>query len=235
MLRAYLLVYPFLVVYVTLAALIFVPVTWLIRDIRLLYWLARTGARAGVWLSGVRVEKIHPERAFEHPTGIFVSNHVSNLDPAILFSILPRITVVLKESLGRIPLLGYVMRLGGFIYVNRQDRGSRRRAVEASVAALRSGISLLIFPEGTRSPDGNLLPFRPGPFSMAIEAQVPIVPITLHGTRALMPKGNASITPGRTQLRFHPPVVTAGMTADDRAALMQQVRRVMEEALGVRS
>jgi 1-acyl-sn-glycerol-3-phosphate acyltransferase len=124
------------------------------------------------------------------------------------------------------------MRLGGFIYVNRQDRDSRRRAVEASVAALRGGISLLIFPEGTRSPDGNLLPFRPGPFSMAIEAQVPIVPITLHGTRALMPKGKASITPGRIQLRFHPPVITAGMTADDRAALMQQVRRVMEEALG---
>ncbi len=231
MLRAYLLVYPFLAVYVTLATLIGVPVTWISRDIRPLYWLARTGARMALWLSGVRVEKIHPERATQYPTCVFVSNHVSNLDPAALFRTLPRITVVLKESLGKIPFLGYVMRLGGFIYVDRQDRDSRRKAVEASVAALRSGLSLLIFPEGTRGLDGNLLPFRPGPFSMAIEAKAPIVPITMHGTRELMPKGKASIKPGTIQLWFHPPIETKGLTADDRASLMQQVRRVMEEAL----
>jgi 1-acyl-sn-glycerol-3-phosphate acyltransferase len=231
MLRAYLLVYPFLVIYVTLATLIGVPITWIIRDIRLLYWLARTGARLALWLSGVRIEKIHPERATQCPTCVFVSNHVSNLDPAALFRTLPRITVVLKESLGRIPFLGYVMRMGGFIYVDRQDRDSRRHAIEASVAALRGGLSLLIFPEGTRSPDGNLLPFRPGPFSMAIEAQSPVVPITMHGTRELMPKGKASIKPGTIQLWFHPPIETRGMTADDRASLMQQVRGVMEEAL----
>ena len=229
--HTYLLAYPFLVVYVTLATLIFVPVTWVIRDVRLLYWLARTGARTAVWLAGVRVKKDHPEHAREHPTSIFVSNHISNLDPAILFSILPRIIVVLKESLGRIPFLGYVMRLGGFIYVNRQDRESRRQAVEGSITALRNGISLLIFPEGTRSPDGGLLSFQPGPFSIAIEAQVPIVPITVHGTRDLMPKGTASITPGAIRLRFHPPVITEGMTADDRVTLMRQVRKVMEDAL----
>jgi 1-acyl-sn-glycerol-3-phosphate acyltransferase len=231
MLRAYLLVYPFLVVYVTLATLIGVPITWIIRDIRLLYWLSRTGVRIALWLSGVRIEQIHPERATQYPTCVFVSNHVSNLDPAALFRTLPRITVVLKESLGKIPFLGYVMRLGGFIYVDRQNRNSRRNAVEASVAALRSGLSLLIFPEGTRSPDGNLLPFRPGPFSMAIEAKTPVVPITMHGTRELMPKGKASIKPGTIQLRFHTPIETRDMTADDRASLMQQVRRVMEEAL----
>jgi len=234
MLRAYLLVYPFLVVYVTLATLLGVPVTWISRDIRPLYWLARTGVRIALWLSGVRIKQVHAERARQHPTCVFVSNHVSNLDPAALFRTLPRITVVLKESLGKIPFLGYVMRLGGFIYVDRQDRDSRRHAVEASVAALRSGLSLLIFPEGTRSPDGNLLPFRPGPFSMAIEAQATVVPITMHGTRELMPKGKASIKPGTIQLWFHPPIETRGMTADDRGTLMQTVRAVMEEALGNR-
>jgi len=231
MLRAFLLVYPFLVIYVTIGTLVFVPITWLIRDIRLLYWLSQTGIRIALLLSGVSLELVHPERARQYPTCVFISNHVSNLDPAALFMTLPRITVVLKESLGGIPLLGYVMRLGGFIYVNRSDRESRRRAVEASVAALRGGLSLLIFPEGTRSPDGKLLPFRPGPFSMAIEAEVPVVPITVHGTRDLMPKGAAAIRPGRITMRFHPPVPTAGMGQESRASLMQKVRETMASAL----
>jgi 1-acyl-sn-glycerol-3-phosphate acyltransferase len=232
MLRTYLLVYPFLTLYVTVATVIFVPLTWLIRDIRPIYWAARTGVRLALFLSGVRVKLVHPEYAFQNPTSVFVSNHVSNIDPAALFMVLPRIAVILKRELRRIPLLGYVMGLGGFIYVNRQDRDSRRRTVEAAVATLRSGISLLIFPEGTRSLDGRLLPFRPGPFTIAIEARAPLVPITVHGTRELMPKGKASIRPGKITLMFHPPVTTAGMTAADRGPLMQRVRDTMNAALG---
>jgi 1-acyl-sn-glycerol-3-phosphate acyltransferase len=234
MLRAYLLVYPFLAIYVALGAILFVPLTWLIRDIRPIYWVARTGVRLALGLSGVRVRKIHPEFATQHPTVVFVCNHVSNIDPPALFMVLPRIAVILKRELRRIPLLGYVMELGGFIYVDRQARGSRREALEKAVDTLRSGISLLIFPEGTRSPDGYLLPFRPGPFTMAIEAQTPIVPITVHGTRELMPKGKGTIQPGTITLRFHPPVLTAGLTTADRNELIERVRLVMEGSVGKR-
>jgi 1-acyl-sn-glycerol-3-phosphate acyltransferase len=234
MLRAYLLVYPFLAIYVALGATLFVPLTWLIRDIRPIYWVARTGVRLALGLSGVRVRQIHPEHATAQPTAVFVCNHVSNIDPPALFMVLPRIAVILKRELRRIPLLGYVMELGGFIYVDRQARGSRREALEKAVDTLRSGISLLIFPEGTRSPDGYLLPFRPGPFTMAIEAQTPIVPITVHGTRELMPKGKGTIQPGSITLRFHPPVLTAGLTTADRNELIERVRLVMEGSVGKR-
>jgi 1-acyl-sn-glycerol-3-phosphate acyltransferase len=232
MLRAYLLVYPFLALYVALGALLFVPLTWIVRDIRPIYWVARTGVRLALALSGVRVRQIHPEYAAEHPTAVFVCNHVSNIDPPALFMVLPRIAIILKRELRRIPLLGYVMELGGFIYVDRRARGSRREALEQAVATLRKGISLLIFPEGTRSPDGRLLPFRPGPFTMAIEAQKPIVPVTVHGARELMPKGEGSIRPGVVTLRFHPPVLTEGLTSADRNELIERVRATMEQAVG---
>ena len=231
MLRAYLLVYPFLCLYVLLGTVIFVPLTWITRDIRAIYWVARTGVRLGLRLSGVKVKLVNREDAFEHPSCVYVSNHVSNLDPPALFMVLPRVAFVLKQELGRIPLLGYVMGLGGFIYVNRKDRDSRRMAQQEAVARLRAGIPLIIFPEGTRSRDGQLLPFRPGPFTIAIEAQVPIVPVTVHGSRRLMPKGKSTVVPGEISLVFHPPVLTEGLGPEVRGELMKRIRQTMEEAL----
>ena len=231
MLRAYLLVYPFLALYVALGAAIFVPLTWLIRDIRPIYWVSRTGIRLALWLSGVRVKQVDQSYATAHPTSVFVCNHVSNIDPPALFLTLPRIAVILKKELSQIPLLGYVMKLGGFIYVDRQARNSRHEALSTGVATLRNGISLLIFPEGTRSRSGKMLPFRPGPFTMAIEAGAPIVPITVHGARELMPKGTLGLRPGAVTLVFHEPIETADMQAEDRAELMQRTRAVMERIL----
>ena len=231
MLRSLLLIYPFLAVYVTVCTLLFVPLAWITRDVRLLYWLARKGVQGSLFLGGVTVRLVHPEYARRQPTCVFVSNHVSNLDPPILFMVLPRIAAVLKQALRRIPLLGYVMAMGSFVYVDRADRDSRRNAVAACIAALGKGISILIFPEGTRSRDGRLLPFRPGPFSIAIEAQVPIVPITIHGSRELMPKGSSGAKPGTVTVVFHSPVETKGMSVQNRADLMRQVRATMENAL----
>ena len=231
MLRAFLLVYPFLCLYIFLGTVIFVPLTWITRDIRAIYWVARTGVRMGLRLSGVKVKMVHPEYAFEHPSCVYASNHVSNLDPPALFIVLPRAAFVLKQELSRIPLLGYVMGLGGFIYVNRKDRDSRRLAQREAVTRLRQGISVIIFPEGTRSRDGKLLPFRPGPFTIAIEAQVPIVPVTVRGARQLMPKGRPTVVPGEISLVFHPPVLTEGLAPEARGDLMKRIRQTMEEAL----
>lgn len=229
--RAYLLVFPAMALYILVGALLFVPLTWLTRDIRLLYWVSRQGCRLALFLAGVRVRHIGLENTTKHPSALFLSNHVSNLDPPALFAALPRIAVILKKELRSIPMLGYVMQLGSFIYVDRRDRAARKAALDQAVQTLRDGVSLLVFPEGTRSQDGQLLPFRPGPFSMAIDSGRPIVPITVHGARELMPKGTLKIQPGEITLIFHPPVETESLDAAGRAALMETVRARMQQAL----
>ena len=229
--RSYCLAFPFLVLYVTVGALVFIPFTWLTGNIRPIYWVARQGCRLGLRLSGVRMRVVNLEYAFQHPTSLFVANHVSNVEPAALFSVLPRIAVILKKELYKIPLLGYVMRLGGFIYVDRKVRDSRKHAMQQGVKTLQSGIGLMVFPEGTRSLDKKLLPFRPGPFSMAMDAAVPIVPVTVHGTEKLMPKGSSAVRPGPMALVFHPPIETKNLQEQDRQQLMAQVRATMEATL----
>ena len=236
MLRTVLVVYPFLAFYVIVATLVFVPWTWITGDIRAIYWVARQGVRLALSLSGVKVRLLGNTRFQGALPAIFLSNHVSNIEPAVLFMVLPRIAVILKKELGRIPLLGYVMRLGGFIYVDRKDRDSRRKALEDSISTLKKeNVSLLIFPEGTRSSDGKLLPFSPGPFTVAIEAHAPIVPVTVSGAQEIMPKGTVSLKPGEITLVFHDPIVTLGHTTEQRSELMKQVRIVMENEIRVKS
>ncbi len=127
-----------------------------------------------------------------------MSNHVSNLDPPVVLPLLPgRSSVLLKKELMSIPILGRAMRMGKFVPV---ERGSRREAAKASVAAaadaLRSGLHILVYPEGTRSLDGRLSTFKKGPFYLAQETQAPIVPIAISGTQTMMRKGSSAITPG---------------------------------------
>ncbi len=229
--RSYYLAFPFLTIYVAAATLVFVPLTWATGNIRPIYWVARQGCLLGLRLAGVRLRVVNLEHAFRRPTSLFVANHVSNVEPPALFAVLPRIAVILKKELSRIPLLGYVMGLGGFIYVDRKARDSRKHAMAEGVRTLRTGIGLMVFPEGTRSPDGRLLPFRPGPFSMAIEAGVPVVPVTVHGAEKLMPKGKLAVRPGRMALVFHPPIETKDLREDDRQELIARVRQTMQAAL----
>ena len=235
MLRSYVLVYPVLAAYIFVATLIFVPLTWVLRDIRPIYWASRQGIRLAMALSGVHVDTVGLEKAWSQKTAVFVCNHVTNLDPAALFFTLPRVAVILKKELGKIPLLGYVMKLGSFIYVDRAVSNSRHKAMEDAVSVLRSGISLLIFPEGTRSRTGKMLPFSPGAFTMAIEAGVPVVPITIENARELMPPGTLRIKPGRLKLTFLDPIETTGLAVGDRLALMQLVRGRMEASLAASS
>lgn len=229
--RSILLLYPFLVVYVVLAMALFAPVTWATRSIRPVYWAARQGCRIGLRLVGVRVDIRNLPYAYRQPQALFVANHVSNLEPPALFGALPRIAAITKRELLRIPMLGSAMRLGGFIGVDRKAKESRKEALEQALATLRRGISLLVFPEGTRNPGGPLLPFRPGPFQIAIASGVPVVPITVHGAAELMPKGTWFVRPGRIVLVFHPPVATAHLNLHDRMTLMRQIRETMQDAL----
>jgi 1-acyl-sn-glycerol-3-phosphate acyltransferase len=162
---------------------------------------------------------------------IFLCNHVSNLDPPILLPVLPgRNSVFLKSSLMKIPLLGTAMRMGKFIPVSRgHSREEAAKSVAAAADALRCGQNIFIFPEGTRSPDGRLLPFKKGAFFLAAETGAPMVPMVIRGTAQMMRKGSLKVYPGEAVVEFLPLVRPQSFATKDE--LMAAVRSRMEAAL----
>ena len=138
---------------------------------------------------------------------VFVSNHASNLDPLVLFPVVGRrISVLIKKELMRIPILATGMRLANFVAVDRADRKAAAASLERCLCLLRDGLSFVIFAEGTRSPDGRLLPFKRGALLLAIQAGAPIVPVAIGGTHRLMRKGHWAIQPGEVTVRFGAPI-----------------------------
>jgi 1-acyl-sn-glycerol-3-phosphate acyltransferase len=190
------------------AALIGLPWTLLRNDISFLYrwamWIANTGLKIG----GIRIDVTGRELLDRQQRYIFMSNHVSNLDPPLLLPLLPgRTSVFLKRSLMKIPVLGYAMRLGSFIPVDRDGSvESAKQSVETARQVVESGLHVMTFVEGTRSRDGRLLPFKKGPFYLAMETGAPVVPISIWGTESMMKKGSVSITPGTAHVVFHAPL-----------------------------
>jgi 1-acyl-sn-glycerol-3-phosphate acyltransferase len=213
-----------------IAALLGFPWTFLTGDVRFLYRMFMIGASSGVRLAGVRVEavgldKIDPSRAY-----IFMSNHVSNLDPPITIPLIPkRTSVMVKKELFRYPILGQAMRIGSLVPVDRGNRDAGIEAVQAAKKVVQQGINMTIYIEGKRSFDGKLLPFKKGPFYLAMECGVPVVPITILGTHDAMPKGRFAIKPGLVRVIFHPPIEPAEFGSRDN--LMEKVRVVIESAL----
>ena len=190
-----------------LAALVGLPWTYITRDIRLLYWMGMKGAFAGIRIAGVKVEAEGLER-FDHArTYLYMSNHTSNLDPPLQLPLIPRRTSVMaKQELFRYPILGEVMRLGSLVPVDRGNREAGIAAVRAAAEVIRQGVNMTIYVEGKRSFDGKLLPFKKGPFYLAMECGVPVVPVTIIGTHDVMPKKQFRIHPGRVRVVFHEPI-----------------------------
>lgn len=199
-----------LVTYVVLgvpAGVVGIPWALLTGDIGPLYrwsmWIVRTGVK----LARIRVQITGRELIPAQPC-IFMANHVSNLDPPILLPMLPfRTAFFIKRSLLKIPLVGFGMRLAGFVPVDRDGRAdSARTSVQAASKVLASGVNISTFPEGTRSRSGRLLPFKKGAFYLAMESGVPVVPISIWGSEHMMTKGSLRINPGIAHLVFHPPL-----------------------------
>lgn len=214
-----------------IAGIVGMPYSILVQDIGRLYRVGMWIANAGVRAAGIRIELTGLENVPVGRPCIFMCNHVSNLDPPVLLPLLPgRCSVMLKKQLMRIPILGTAMRMGKFVPV---ERGHRREAAQASVTAaadaLRSGLNMLIFPEGTRSKDGRLAAFKKGPFFLAKQTEAPIVPIALSGTERMMRKGSVAITPGIARVQLLPAIDPAQY--ETREELMKAVRQAIADAL----
>ena len=194
-------------------------------------YLAHGCARAWSWLilatTGVSVDLRGLERLEPGRTYIFVSNHQSIYDIPVIFASLPyQLRIIAKESLGSFPFLGWHLRRTGHLLVDRRnpDRAGILRRWKALVG---QGLSLIIFPEGTRSADGLVRTFKAGSFLLAIEAGLPIVPLSVDGTRFVMRKGRLMTCPGHARLTVHAPIETAGLDVSHARALGEQVRTIV--------
>jgi 1-acyl-sn-glycerol-3-phosphate acyltransferase len=212
------------------AALVGFPWTFITGDIRLLYRMFMIGAWNGVRLTGVRVkteglDKLDPARTY-----IFMSNHISNLDPPITIPLIPRrSSVMVKKELFSYPILGRAMLMGSLVPVDRGNRDAGIEAVRAAKQVVKQNLNMIIYVEGKRSFDGRLLPFKKGPFYLAMECGVPVVPLTIVGTHQVMPKGRFAIKPGTVTVMFHPPIEPKDFGS--REYLMEKVRAVIDSGL----
>jgi 1-acyl-sn-glycerol-3-phosphate acyltransferase len=220
--------YLVLFLYTFLAGPVGIAIALLFNWPMLLYQMGAFGAWMGLKLTGISYRVEGPGEILRDRAAIYCLNHSSNLEPPIIFLVIrqlfPRLRVIYKKSLRRLPVLGRCFDIGGFIPIDRRDREQSDRAIAAAAQALREGNSFLVFPEGTRSRTGELLPFKKGAFILAIESQAPLVPIAIIGAGAAMRRGSPVVWPVSVTVRIGQPVEAHASTYDDRDRLMNEVR-----------
>jgi len=161
---------------------------------------------------------------------IYMLNHQSYFDIPVVLGCMPvQFRWLAKHELFKIPLFGMAMRRAGYISINRSNRRSAFRSLKTAARIIRSGVSVVIFPEGTRSPDGRIQPFKKGGFVLAIQSGVPIVPVIIQGTSAIRPKEGKKIIPGEVLIDVCAPILTTDYTYKTKEALMDQVKMVISE------
>jgi 1-acyl-sn-glycerol-3-phosphate acyltransferase len=190
------------------SALIFIPLAMLTGKIEPLYTVTCLIVRAGFGVAGIRVRIEGRDRIPAGRACIFMANHVSNLDPPALIPRIPgHASAFTKRSVFNLPVFGYCLKLAGYIPVDRRgDAASAKQSVAAAHRVLDNGTHIATFVEGTRSRDGRMLPFKKGPFYLAMDTGAPCIPVSIYGTETLMAKGSFAIRPGIVHILFHAPV-----------------------------
>jgi len=213
------------------SAAIFIPLAVITGNVGPLYAVTCFIVRTGFYAAGIRVVVEGRENVPAGQACIFMANHVSNLDPPGLIPRIPgRTAGFAKRSVFNIPVFGYCMKLGEFIPVDRTGIASRaQETVAAARRVLEKGIHVTTFVEGTRSEDGRLLPFKKGTFYLAMQTGAPCIPVSVHGTEALMAKGSFAIKPGTARFVFHAPIYPQNF--ETREQLMAAVRTAIASGL----
>jgi 1-acyl-sn-glycerol-3-phosphate acyltransferase len=192
--------------------------------------LGKFAVVTGRIILGIRLDISGRETVDRKKSSAFMANHLSFLDGPLLFLVIPQsVRVILKKEIFRIPIIGWAMRFVGFVPVDRKGVKSGRLSIERATRLIKKKhYSYLIFPEGTRSLDGQMQPFRRGAFFLAVNSQVPIVPITLEGSFELMPKGSSSAKKGTVRVVFHEAVPVQGCGEEDIPQLIEKVRSLIQ-------
>jgi 1-acyl-sn-glycerol-3-phosphate acyltransferase len=221
----------FLPLYILIVGPLLLLYTLITKNPNPIYWAGVNGTMFFVRSTGVRV-RVKGLQRIPSETCIFAANHTSSADPpAIVWSIPRRIAILLKRGLFQYPIVGQAFRLAHFIPVDRFNRDSAIDSLEEATESLKNGQSFLIYPEGTRSPDGRLQTFKKGTAVMAIKAGVPIVPIACSGAHRIMKKRELSITPGEIVVEFLDPIAAKNYSLEQRDLLTQEVHDAIAGAL----
>lgn len=235
--------YPMLRAFLYL--LIFIPFTMLLaavalsstlfdRSGRLYHRIACFWSGAGLNMAGVDLAVNGMDLVPQDRPVIFMSNHQSNFDILALYQAIPKqFSWIAKEELFSYPLFGHSMKSAGYIPLDRSDGRRSLRGMELAAARIREGVSVVIFPEGTRSTDGRLITFKKGAFLLAEKAQVPIVPVTISGSGRINPANHLFLKPGKIAVRFAEPVSVAAQTGRNRNDLLQQVKAAIDANLEI--
>jgi len=193
---------------------------------------SRFWSRIALALARVKVTTVGTEHIPVEGPVIYMGNHQSNFDILALTVAMPRrFSWLAKEELFRVPFLGGAMRRAGYIPLDRRDGRQALRSIEEAARRIRDGVSVVIFPEGTRTHDGTLLPFKKGGFILASRAAVPVVPFTINGGRAINPRDQLALYPGDIRVTFAEPVQPKGMGNTDRELLREQVRAAVDSGM----
>jgi 1-acyl-sn-glycerol-3-phosphate acyltransferase len=227
----FLLVAVYFVLLVVIVGVPYILYSLATQTIDPLYRAGVLGLKLMLWLGGVRL-RIDGLENIPRGVCIFVANHTSNSDPpAAVIAIPRRVSLLAKKEVFKIPIVASALRVAEIVPVDRFDRDSAVASVDEAIRRLKAGTSFLVYPEGTRSPDGRLLPFKRGTFVMAIQAGVPIVPMSIGGAQKIMRKGEWAVHPGEIHVRFHPPVDSSAYSIEQRGELLAQVQAAVAAGL----
>ena len=204
--------------------IVIILASFIIHNENFTHNLAKIWAKSILFAGRIRVtvtgySNIDPGRSY-----IYMSNHQSNFDIPVLLAYLDtQFRYLAKAELFKIPIFGYAMKRAGYISIDRSNRKSAFESLKEAAKKIRNGVSVLIFPEGTRSRDGNIRPFKKGGFALAVDSGVPVVPIVIHGTWSIMSKKGVRIRPGNVEIEILKPIETSDYTRKTRDDLMEKV------------
>jgi 1-acyl-sn-glycerol-3-phosphate acyltransferase len=205
-----------------------VIVVW--KNDRIFHALARTWAHSSLWMCGVTVSVKGLEKLDKNRNYVYVSNHASMFDiPAILAAIPDQIRIIYKKELHWIPIFGWGLKYGSYIGIDRSRGADAMKSLEEAAEKIRTGASVLLYAEGTRTLDGKLQPFKRGAFNIAVKAGVPVVPLTINGSFKLLPKRSMIVHPGEVELILEAPIEIKGSGKEEEMRLMAEVHAAIDK------